>query len=420
MHHFDYRQGEFHAEDVPISALAEAVGTPFYCYATATLTRHYQVFASAFEGLDALVCFAVKANSNQAVLATLARLGAGADVVSGGELARALAAGVAPGRIVFSGVGKMPDEMRAGLAAGIHQFNVESEPELRALSDVAMAMGLEAPVTIRVNPDVDAKTHEKISTGKAENKFGIPWGRARQVYREAAALPGIRIVGVDVHIGSQLTSLDPFAAAFARVADLVGALRDDGHDIARLDLGGGLGIPYGEGDILPPHPQDYGRLIAELAGGLGCQIILEPGRLIAGNAGILVTRVLYVKEGEDKRFVIVDAAMNDLVRPAMYDAYHQIVPVQASDADPQAFDIVGPVCETGDRFAQGRLLVPPKAGDLLAILSAGAYGAVMASCYNTRPLVPEVLVSGGAFAVVRPRPSVADLIAMDRMPDWLR
>ncbi|RME64007.1 MAG: diaminopimelate decarboxylase, partial [Alphaproteobacteria bacterium] len=336
MHHFDYRHGAFHAEDVSVAAIAEAVGTPFYCYSTATLTRHYRVFASAFAGLDALVCFSVKSNSNLSVLATLARQGAGADVVSLGELKRALVAGIPAGRIVFSGVGKTAEEMRAGLDAGIHQFNVESEAELRLLDRVARDKGVAAPVTMRVNPDIDARTHAKISTGKAENKFGIPWSRARAVYGEAARMAGIRVVGVDVHIGSQLTSLEPFAAAFARVAALVGELRGDGHDIARLDLGGGLGIPYARNSPPPPHPDDYGRLIADVASGLGCQIILEPGRLIAGNAGILVTRVLYVKEGENRRFVIVDAAMNDLIRPALYDAYHEIVPVKASDADCEA------------------------------------------------------------------------------------
>ncbi|MEM7569457.1 MAG: diaminopimelate decarboxylase [Pseudomonadota bacterium] len=419
-HHFTYRDGEMHAEDVPLKAIAAAVGTPVYVYSAATLERHFNVFSQAFKGLNALVCFAVKANSNVAVLKTLADLGAGADVVSGGELARALAAGIPGERIVFSGVGKTAEEMRAGLTAGIHQFNIESEPELELLSAVASEMGVEAPIAFRVNPDVDAKTHEKISTGKAENKFGIAWSRAKAAYARAASLPGIAVKGVDVHIGSQLTQLGPFREAFEKVAGLVADLRADGHDIAQLDLGGGLGIPYAAGaNDMPPLPADYGALIADVAGPLGCQIILEPGRLIAGNAGVLLTKVLYVKEGEERKFVIVDAAMNDLIRPAMYDAHHDIVPVMESAAGKDwTADIAGPVCETGDVFAKSRATQPVAQGDLAAIMSAGAYGAVLASTYNTRPLVPEVLVRGSEWAVIRPRPSVEDLLAMDTLPPW--
>ncbi|MEO0410947.1 MAG: diaminopimelate decarboxylase [Pseudomonadota bacterium] len=419
-HHFTYIGGEMHAEDVPLRAISEQVGTPVYVYSAATLERHYRVFSQAFAGLDALVCFAVKANSNIAVLKTLADLGAGADVVSGGELARALAAGIPSERIVFSGVGKTADEMRAALDAGIHQFNVESEPELELLSHVASEIGKDAPIAFRVNPDVDAKTHAKISTGKAENKFGIAWSRARSAYARAAALPGIAVKGVDVHIGSQLTELGPFREAFEKVARLVADLRSDGHAITQLDLGGGLGIPYAAGsNDTPPPPDDYGQLIADVAGPLGCQIILEPGRLIAGNAGVLLTTVLYVKEGEERKFVIVDAAMNDLIRPAMYDAHHDILPVRETEAGKDWIaDIAGPVCETGDVFAKARATAPIEQGALAAIMSAGAYGAVLASTYNTRPLVPEVLVNGADWAVIRKRPSVEDLLALDALPPW--
>lgn len=420
MHHFEYRDGMLHAEDVSLADIAEAVGTPFYCYSAATLVRHYNVFAKAFAGQKALICYAVKANSNQAVIRTLAREGAGADVVSEGELKRALMAGVPADRIVFSGVGKTHEEMAAALDAGIHQFNVESEPELEALSEVAASKGVNACIAVRVNPDVDARTHEKISTGKKENKFGVPWSRATEIYARAAALPGIRVVGVDVHIGSQLTDLGPFREAFARVVDLVTMLRAEGHDIRRLDLGGGLGIPYAAGTQAPPHPDSYAKLVRDLTAPLDCEIILEPGRLIAGNAGVLVSRVIYVKEGESRRFVILDAAMNDLLRPSLYDAYHEIIPVrEAPGAQQNPVDVVGPVCETGDVFGKDRMLPPLAAGDDVAILSAGAYGAVMASTYNTRPLVPEVLVNGGDFAVVRPRPVLDDLIGQDRLPPWL-
>jgi len=421
MDHFLYKGGVLHAEDVPVPDIAATVGTPFYLYSTATLSRHFQLFDEALGGTDHLVCYAVKANSNVAVLKVLADLGAGMDVVSGGEYLRARAAGVPGERIVFSGVGKTRDEMRQALAGGIRQFNVESEPELRALSEVAAGMGLTAPIAMRVNPDVDAKTHEKIATGKKENKFGVPIERAREIYAEAAALPGIEVVGIDVHIGSQLTELDPFRQAYLKVADLTRALRADGHDIRRLDLGGGLGIPYTRSNEAPPLPLDYGAMVKEVVGDLGCEIEIEPGRLIAGNAGILVSGIVYVKSGEGRDFLILDAAMNDLIRPAMYGAHHDIVPVAEPHpgAPHHAYDIVGPVCETGDTFARARPMPPVREGDLVAFRSAGAYGAVMSSEYNTRPLVPEVLVSGDHFAVIRPRPTFDDILARDTIPPWL-
>ncbi|MEM9782963.1 MAG: diaminopimelate decarboxylase [Pseudomonadota bacterium] len=421
MDHFTYKSGRLHAEDVPIARIAEAVGTPFYVYSTATLERHYRVFDEALAGTDHIIAYALKANSNLAVVATLARLGAGADVVSGGELARALAAGVAPAKIVFSGVGKTDAEMRDALNAGIGHFNIESAPELDSLSAVAGAMGATARIAIRVNPDVDARTHAKISTGKAENKFGVPIGEAPALYARAATLPGIEVIGVDVHIGSQLTELAPFEDAFSRIADLTRQLRAAGHDIRRLDLGGGLGIPYVASNQAPPLPFDYGSLIKRTTGDLGCQIVIEPGRLIAGNAGLLVARTIYRKEGTGRTFLILDAAMNDLIRPAMYDAHHDIVPViePASDAPIAPVDIVGPVCETGDTFARARQMPPVNAGDLLAFRSAGAYGAVMASEYNSRPLTPEVLVSGDRFAVVRARPTLEEMLARDSVPSWI-
>ena len=421
MDHFLYRDGALHAEDVPVSEIAAAVGTPFYVYSTATLTRHFQLFQDALSGLDHTICFAMKSLSNQAVLKTLADLGAGMDVVSGGEYARAVAAGVPGDRIVFSGVGKTREEMTQALQGGIRQFNVESEPEMETLSAVATELGRTAPITIRVNPDVDAKTHAKIATGKSENKFGIPISRAREVYARAAALPGLEIVGIDVHIGSQLTDIEPFRTAFTKVADLTRALRAEGHDIRRLDLGGGLGIPYTRVNEAPPLPFDYGAMIRETVGDLGCEIEIEPGRLISGNAGLLVSRVIYVKSGEDREFLILDGAMNDLLRPAMYDAHHDIVPVMepAPGADTSAYDVVGPVCESGDTFAKGRHLPQLGAGDLVAFRSAGAYGAVMASEYNTRPLIPEVLVKGDQFAVIRPRPTFDEIIARDKLPEWL-
>lgn len=421
MDHFLYRDGALFAEDVPVAEIAAAVGTPFYCYSTATLTRHFRLFDEALAGLDHLVCYAMKAASNQAILKTLAGLGAGMDVVSGGEYARARAAGVPGERIVFSGVGKTREEMRQALEGGIRQFNVESEPEMEALNEVALAMGRVAPVTIRLNPDVDARTHAKIATGKAENKFGVPIKRAREVYARAALLPGLEVVGIDLHIGSQLTDLAPFRAAFEKVGELTAVLRADGHDIRRLDLGGGLGIPYTRSNEAPPLPLDYGALIRETVGHLGCEIVIEPGRLVVGNAGILVAAVIYVKSGEGRDFLILDAAMNDLIRPAMYDAHHDIVTVAepAPGVEQAPYDIVGPVCETGDTFARGRLMPPVAQGDLVAFRSAGAYGAVMASEYNTRPLVPEVLVHGDRFAVIRARPSFDEIIKRDTIPEWL-
>ena len=421
MDHFLYKNGQLMAEDVAIADIAAAVGTPFYAYSAATLTRHYQLFTEALSPLPHNVCFAIKSLSNLAVLKLLGDLGAGMDVVSGGEYLRAKAAGVPGERIVFSGVGKTRDEMRMALTGGVRQFNVESEPELLALSAVATELGLTAPITLRINPDVDAKTHEKIATGKKENKFGIPISKAREVYAQAARLPGLQVVGIDVHIGSQLTELAPFEAAFSKVAELTEQLRADGHTITRLDLGGGLGIPYTRSNEAPPLPLDYGALIKRTLGHLGCEIEIEPGRLISGNSGVLVSEVIYVKRGEDRTFLIVDAAMNDLVRPSMYGAHHDIVPLIEAEAgaEMQDYDVVGPVCETGDTFAKARALPSLAAGDLLAFRSAGAYGAVMASEYNTRPLVPEVLVQGDHFAVIRARPTFDEILNRDTIPAWL-
>jgi diaminopimelate decarboxylase len=406
---------------VPVDEIAASVGTPVYIYSTATLVRHFGLFDQALAGMPHLVCFAMKSLSNVAVLRVLGQAGAGIDVVSIGEYLRAKAAGIPGERIVFSGVAKSREEMRIALEGGIRQFNVESEPEMETLSAVATSMGLEAPITIRVNPDVDAKTHAKIATGKSENKFGIPIAKARAVYARAAALPGIRVVGIDVHIGSQLTDLEPFRLAYRKVAALTEDLRADGHQIDRLDLGGGLGIPYERSNAAPPLPEDYGQMIAEEVGHLGCEIEIEPGRLIAGNAGLMVSEIVYVKEGEGRDFLILDAAMNDLVRPAMYDAHHDIVPVveAKAGAEQRAYDVVGGICETGDTFARGRMMPPVKAGDLVAFRSAGAYGAVMASEYNSRPLIPEVLVDGDRWAVIRRRPSYDEMIARDIIPDWL-
>lgn len=418
MNHFAYRAGVLHAEEVDLAELAESVGTPFYCYSTATLERHYRVFAEALPK-DTLIAFSVKANGNLAVLKTLGRLGAGADVVSGGELKKALAAGIDAARIVFSGVGKTRAEMRLGLDSAIHQFNVESEPELEALNEVALSLGKRAPITIRVNPDVDAKTHAKITTGTAETKFGIPWSRAREAYGLAAGLAGVEIVGVDVHIGSQITELAPFEAAFERVVELVGQLRRDGHAISRLDLGGGLGVPYASGEAPPPDPAAYGAMAARITRELNVRLIFEPGRLIAANAGVLVSRVVYVKQGERKTFLILDAGMNDLLRPALYDAHHEIVRVGEPGAARARYDVVGPICETTDIFARDRELPVLGSGDLVAFLGAGAYGAVMSSAYNARPPAPEVLVKGGQWSLVRPRMTDDALIASDRIPDWL-
>lgn len=418
MNHFDYRDGVLCAEDVPIPEIAAAVGTPFYCYSTATLERHFRVFEGAMPK-GTLVAYAVKANGSLAVIRTLAKLGAGADIVSVGEMKRARAAGVPASKIVFSGVGKTRVEMAAALDAGIFQFNVESEPELDLLNEVARSKGMQAAMALRINPDVDAKTHAKISTGRAENKFGIGWGRAKAAYAYAATLPGLKVVGVDVHIGSQITDLAPFREAFAKVVQLVHELRAEGHAISRVDLGGGLGVPYGE-QKAPPLPESYGAVVREAVAGLDAQLIVEPGRLITANAGVLVAEVIYVKKGDEKEFIILDAGMNDLVRPAMYDAWHDIVPVRVNPgAQRRVYDVVGPVCESADLFARDRELPALSQGDLVAVLTAGAYGAVQASSYNARPLAPEVLVKGRQFAVTRPRQSIDEMIAQERQPDWL-
>jgi len=421
MHHFAYRNGVMHAEAVDLLTLADAVGTPFYCYSTATLTRHYGVFAGAFADVPALVCYAMKANSNQAVIKTLAALGAGADVVSEGELKRARAAGIAPNKIMFSGIGKTARELALAVDEGVLCVNVESEGELALLSSIAAEKGRVANVSVRVNPDVDPKTHHKIATGKSENKFGIPLSRAREVYAHAAKLPGLKVTGVDMHIGSQITELSPFDNAFALLSDFVRVLRADGHTIEHVDLGGGLGIPYRDDNEPPPHPDAYAAMVKRATKDLGCTLIFEPGRLLVGNAGILLTRVLYLKHGEAKTFVIVDAAMNDLVRPTLYDAHHEIMPVCEPPADARRIvaDVVGPVCESGDFLALRRSLAEPRAGDLLAVMTAGAYGAVQAGTYNSRALVPEVLVRDTEWALVRPRMEVDEIIALDRLPGWL-
>jgi diaminopimelate decarboxylase len=420
MHHFTYRDGVLHAEAVNLETLAAAVGTPFYCYSSATLERHYQVFAGAFADVPSLVCYAMKANSNLAVVKTLAKLGAGADVVSGGELKRALAAGIPPEKITFSGIGKTVDELALAVDTGILCVNVESEAEFDMLSAVAASKGRAVHVAVRVNPDVDPKTHRKIATGKAENKFGIPISRAREVYARAAKLPGIKVAGVDLHIGSQITELDPFNDAFTLVAEFVRTLRADGHTISHVDFGGGLGIPYRDDNEPPPRPEAYAEIVKRATKGLGCTLIFEPGRLIAGNAGILVTRVILLKSGEAKNFVVVDAAMNDLIRPTLYEAHHEIWPVQqAATGKRTRADVVGPVCESGDFLALDRDLPELRQDALLAVMSAGAYGAVQSGTYNTRALVPEVLVKGSEWAVVRPRLDADELIGLDRMAPWL-
>ncbi|MFT2213008.1 diaminopimelate decarboxylase [Rhizobium giardinii] len=421
MNHFEYRDGILFAEGVSIIDIAKAVGTPFYCYSTATLERHYSVFSKAFADIDAMVCYAMKANSNQAVLKTLGRLGAGVDVVSGGELRRGLAAGIPASRIMFSGVGKTAAEMDLALEAGIYCFNVESEPELEILNARAVRLGKKAHVSFRINPDVDARTHAKISTGKKENKFGISWERARAVYAHAATLPGIKVTGIDMHIGSQITELQPFEDAFKLLRELVDTLRADGHAIDHVDVGGGLGVPYKEDNNPPPLPDAYANIVKDQLRNLNCKIVTEPGRLIVGNAGILVTEVIYVKDGGSKTFVIVDGAMNDLIRPTLYEAYHEIRPVRISAANAPRIkaDVVGPVCETGDYLALAREMAMPKPGDLIAVGTAGAYGAVQAGTYNSRLLVPEVLVNGDRFHVIRPRTSYEDLIGLDSVPDWL-
>ena len=421
MHHFAYRDRVLHAEAVNLAELAEVVGTPFYCYSSATIERHYNVFAAAFADVDALVCYALKANSNQAVVSTLARLGAGADVVSEGELLRARAAGIPPQRIVFSGVGKTDRELNLAVEHGILCVNVESESELELLSSIAIAKGRTADISIRVNPDVDPKTHAKIATGKAENKFGIPISRAREIYARATKLKGVRPIGVDMHIGSQIIDLRPFRDAFALLAEFVGVLRADGHAISHIDVGGGLGVPYREDNEPPPDPNAYAAIVKGATQNLGCRLILEPGRLIIGNAGVLVTRVLHLKHGDAKNFVVVDAGMNDLIRPTLYDAHHDIRPVREPAAGRRRIvaDVVGPVCESGDYFALDRELAAPEAGDYLALMTAGAYGATQSGTYTSRPLVPEVLVRKHEWALVRPRQGIEDLIALDRLPPWL-
>ena len=420
MRHFDYKDGNMFAEDVPLDRIAAEVGTPVYVYSTATFTRHYRVFADSFSDTQSLIAYSVKANSNIAVLATLAAQGAGADVVSGGELKRALVAGIPASKIVFSGVGKARSEMRDALTANIRVFNVESLAELRVLNEVALEMGKTAPIAFRVNPDVTAGGHAKISTGKKENKFGIAWSQAEEAYNEAARLPGIEIVGVDVHIGSQISDLAPFETAIIKVSGLIKRLRAAGHKISSFDIGGGLGIPYGNNAAAPPPPSEYAALVKRLTADLDVELIFEPGRMIAGNSGILLSEVLYVKRGEDRDFLIIDAAMNDLLRPALYDAYHDIEPVRQGDMDHiETYDVVGPVCESGDTFTKGREMPRLESGDLIVLHSAGAYGASQASQYNTRPLIPEVLVNGDEYAIIRPRPTVEDILKTESLPDWL-
>ena len=419
MDHFNYRDGQLYAEDVSVAEIAASVGTPFYVYSTATLVRHFQLFDDALDGMDHCICYAMKAASNQAILKTLGTLGAGMDVVSGGEYRRAISAGIPPEKVVFSGVGKTLEEITLALQNGIRQFNVESDSELEQISATASSMNKIAPIAIRINPDVDAQTHEKIATGKAENKFGIPISRARDVYSKASKMPGISIVGIDLHIGSQLTDLEPFQKAYQKLADLTQILRQDGHKIKRLDLGGGLGIPYEKNKSAPPLPVGYGKMVRKVLGHLDCEIEIEPGRLIVGNAGILVSSVLGLKNGDNRNFLILDAAMNDLIRPAMYDAYHDIIPVKQLSSPEAVYDVVGPVCETGDTFAKKRTMPELSKNDLVAFRSAGAYGAVMSSEYNTRPLIPEVMVNKNEFSIIRKRPSYEEIIERDIIPDWL-
>ena len=420
MHHFNRREDRLFAENVDVTALAERIGTPFYCYSTATLRQHYTRLKDAFAQNEVTICYSVKANSNLGVIATLADLGSGADVVSEGELRRALLSGIPAEKIVFSGVGKTEAEMTYALNADIAQFNVESRAELEQLSEVATKQGKTARISLRVNPDIDAGTHEKISTGKAENKFGIAWDEAEASYAKAATLPGLEIVGIDIHIGSQITELTPFRNAFTKVADLLKKLTDAGHNITTLDLGGGLGIPYGPEDAPPPSPEDYANLIDEIFGDSGCRIFLEPGRLIAGNAGILVTSVIRTKKGEAKNFIIVDAAMTELMRPTLYGAYHDIQPVITNGNVQDVWDVVGPVCETGDFLGSERSLPEPQKGDLLAIFTCGAYGASLGSSYNTRLSAPEVLVDNEKFEIIRVRPQYDDILALEKVPDWLK
>ena len=420
MHHFNRREDRLFAENIDVTAIAEHIGTPFYCYSTATLRQHYTRLKDAFAQNEVTICYSVKANSNLGVIATLADLGSGADVVSEGELRRALLSGIPAEKIVFSGVGKTEAEMTYALNADIAQFNVESRAELEQLSEVATKQGKTARISLRVNPDIDAGTHEKISTGKAENKFGIAWDEAEASYAKAATLPGLEIVGIDIHIGSQITELTPFRNAFTKVADLLEKLTDAGHNITTLDLGGGLGIPYGPEDAPPPSPEDYANLIDEIFGDRECRIFLEPGRLIAGNAGILVTSVIRTKKGEAKNFIIVDAAMTELMRPTLYGAYHDIQPVITNGNVQDVWDVVGPVCETGDFLGSERSLPEPQKGDLLAIFTCGAYGASLGSSYNTRLIAPEVLVDNEKFEIIRARPQYDDILALEKVPDWLK
>lgn len=421
MHHFHYKNGFLHAENIDLRHLAETIGTPFYCYSSATLERHFKVFQEAFEGTDTLSCFAVKVNSNQAVLKTLARMGAGMDIVSMGELIRVLKAGVQGNKIVFSGVAKTAEEMAVALDAEIYCFNVESEPELQLLAKVAQEKGVKAPIALRVNPDVDAGTHAKISTGKSENKFGIPIKQAHQVYHQARLLPSLDVIGVDAHIGSQITDLKPFENEAKKLAFLAEELLRDGFSLKHIDFGGGLGVPYTKDDTPPPSPFEYAQTIKAHTSHLNLKYVFEMGRMIAGNAGILITKVIYVKKGEGRNFIIVDAAMNDLIRPTLYDAYHHIESVDQSASERETIkaDIVGPVCETGDYLALQRELPVPKPGELLAVMTAGAYGAVLSSSYNSRRLVPEIMVRDSNYHIIRPRPTYEDLIKLDSLPDWL-
>jgi len=415
--YFPHKDNEMFVEDIAISDIAKQVQTPFYCYSSAAIETSFQDYQNAFSDQDALVCYAVKANSNQAVLATLAKLGSGADVVSMGEIRRAILAGIPANKIVYSGVAKTEEEINYALSLDIFQFNVESEPELELISKVATLLNKTAAIAFRINPNVCAQTHEKISTGKAENKFGVPISKARLAYKQAASLPGIKVQGVDVHIGSQLTNLAPFEEAYQRIAQLVIELREDGHDINVIDVGGGLGITYH--DEVIPSKQTYAEMVKAQLGHLNCKIVIEPGRSLLGNAGILVSSVVFVKNGEERQFLILDAGMNDLIRPSMYDAFHQIIAVKKDDSSLKTYDIVGPVCETGDTFAKSRQVGESTSGDLIAIMSCGAYGAVMSSSYNTRMLAPEVMVKGNEFAVVRTRPSYEDIIKQDITPSWL-
>jgi diaminopimelate decarboxylase len=410
---FDYREGQLYAESVPVNKIAEQVPTPVYCYSAAALRHNYRSYSDHFMPESSLICYAVKANANQAIITALGKMGAGADVVSEGELRRALRAGIPASKIVYSGVAKTDREMLFALEQDIFQFNVESEPELELLSKVAQSAGKQAPIAFRINPDIDAETHAKISTGKASNKFGIPWSRAREAYARAAELPGIRVQGIDIHIGSQLTKLAPFEQAFHCLAELTEDLRREGHAISVLDIGGGLGIDYADNGPLPPKLADYAALANDILGHLQCRIIVEPGRSLVGDIGLLLSRVIYVKDGEHDRFLIIDAGMNDLLRPSLYDAYHEISPCDLGDKKVHQYQVVGPICETGDTFSRNRKLPELQAGDLVAIRNAGAYGAVMASTYNTRPLVPEVLVDGDKISIIRPRPSYDELINLD-------